>query len=218
MKRTLSLVFLLLLFAFCTFGAVADDNTTQEYRLSAFGDSYTMSITSPQPAFWEQPDLKAGETALNDGYLVLTNSTDEPQTLTFANVSLPYADKDALLYLNHLHITVSHNGEVLYEGPYSEINNGGFATSETLQPQQSTSYTIRLYCDYTYSGEVPSDSKALDWNFSGKGQNSQSSDKTNADLSRIFEDALFKEILIAVGVTVIIIIILLVIDRRKDRE
>ena len=78
-----------------------------------------------QAAFWEYPILPAGQTKLTQGTLTIKNNTGRDATVRLEEVELPYDDPAALDYLAALTITIRDGDAVLYNGPYSAINDGG---------------------------------------------------------------------------------------------
>jgi hypothetical protein len=144
---------------------------------SADAKSYTLSETPQQsgviteepaePAFWELPQVPAGQVLHREGTLTLKNTTGLTADMKLDTVSLPYDNPEALEYLNHLIITVKDGDTVLYEGPYSRINDeGGLRISLSLESGAVKTYTIGLRCDFSYTGDLTSASQYIAWMFS----------------------------------------------------
>lgn len=148
--------------------------------------SYTLSETPQQngiikeepadPAFWELPQVPAGQVLHREGTLTLKNTTGLTADMKLDTVSLPYDNPEALEYLNHLTITVKDGDHVLYEGPYSRINDeGGLRIALSLESGAVKTYTIGLRCDFAYTGNLAEASQYIDWMFSASAQADSSS-------------------------------------------
>lgn len=199
MKRTLLVLFagLLLLSLPCR-AAIATD---QILEITDVGGELTVTATQPV-TFWEQPTLKAGETVTVPGKLTLTNSTDVQQRIQLQAVKLPYQDKAALEYLNHLHLTVYLGSVVVYDDAYSRINGENNLYQEiVLEAGASLTFTLYLNCDYTYSGTTFTNSAILDWEFLPLAQEDEKAEPAPA-----IEDPMLTEWLIAGVITVAILV------------
>ena len=119
-----------------------------------------------QAAFWEYPILPAGQTKLTQGTLTIKNNTGRDATVRLEEVELPYDDPDALDYLAALTITIRDGDAVLYNGPYSAINDGGLQLTVPVASGQMKSYTISLHCAFSYEGDPAAAAKPLFWAFS----------------------------------------------------
>lgn len=98
---------------------------------------------------WEIPTLEAGERLVEPGTITLRNLTDEDANIALDYVELPFDNANALIYLNHLNITVREGDAVLYDGPFSRINDeGGLALDYTLSPEQAVVLSVELRRDY----------------------------------------------------------------------
>ncbi len=139
--------------------------------------AYTLSETPQQngvineepaePAFWELPQVPAGQTLHTQGSLILKNTTGLTAQMTLDTVSLPYDHPEALEYLNHLTITVKDGDKILYDGPYSRINDeNGLQIDLELESGATKTYTIQLRCDFSYTGELADASQYIAWMFS----------------------------------------------------
>lgn len=114
------------------------------------GKQLLVSTENNRAAVWEIPNLKAGERLIEPGTLTLRNLTDEDANIALEYVALPYGDSNALIYLNHLNITVKEGDTVLYDGPYTRINDeNGLTLDYTLAPNQAVVLTVDLRRDYT---------------------------------------------------------------------
>ncbi|MBQ9964983.1 MAG: hypothetical protein IJP14_07690, partial [Clostridia bacterium] len=123
--------------------------TAQTFELVALGDNTLAFKAQEEPAFWEHPTLKAGEYVEHAGAFIIHNKTTALQKIGLQSVQLPFENEEALRYLNHLTLTVKSGSTVLYEGPYSRINdNGGLSLNTELPANSSIAYTIGLRCDY----------------------------------------------------------------------
>lgn len=203
MKRKLCVVGLTVLLVFAGVLGVAA-GTSQQVVLSTFGESL-MLAAQQEPAAWELPTLRAGEALQTPGTLTLANQTDTAHTLTLDHVEFPFEDRAAMAYLDHLHITVSEDAHVLYDGAYSRINDAdGLIYSCDLQPGESAQLTVALRCDYTFDGETTGfeDGTVIDWNFYTVVETAVAAgDKPAA----AFGDPALREVLIAAGAAVVLL-------------
>jgi hypothetical protein len=175
----------------------------QIIELTTVGDAVTFVATEPT-TFWESPALDRGETVTTQGKLTLINNTDTSRDITFGSVELPYHNKEALEYLNHVILTLKCEDEVLYAGPYSRINDKGSKPdiSLTLPAGESVTYTIALRCDYTYTGTDHTGNSVLDWQFETL---LSDEDTAYGDPSESFSDPMLLQWLIAGVVTGLIL-------------
>lgn len=113
------------------------------------GKTLVVSTEDNRAAVWEIPTLKAGEQLLEPGTITLVNQTDEEARIALDYVELPFDNAAALVYLNHLNITVRDGDTVLYDGAYSRINDeNGLAFEYTIAPAQAVVLTVDLRRDY----------------------------------------------------------------------
>lgn len=152
---------------FCVIPAGASD-LPSEKEFVLMDDSGTGMIAEnpAQAAFWEYPILPAGQTKLTQGTLTIKNNTGRDATVRLEEVELPYDDPAALDYLAALTITIRDGDVVLYNGPYSAINDGGLQLTVPVASGQMKSYTISLHCAFAYEGDPAAAAKPLFWAFS----------------------------------------------------
>lgn len=211
MKRVLLLLTAALL-VFCLPLSAASTAQVLEIR----NEDGRVSMVATQPVtFWESPSLRPGEAVTVAGTLTLTNTTDTACVLSFRSVEFPYGDTAALEYLNHLHITVKRGDIVLYEGPYSEINNENALTMNlSLAANSSATYTIDMYCDHTYTGTSLVNGTVLEWNFN---RTDVATDTVPEAPEETFSDPLLQQWLIAGIVTALLLLVLLLIRKQRQR-
>ncbi len=164
MKRLSFLLAFVFLFSVSVVALPAGDQTI---TLTMVDD--TLSFVAATPAtYWDTPTLRPGERVLSMGSLTLLNDTDTVRDITFEHVAFPYHDEEFLLYLNHLHLTVEKDGHVLYDAPYSHINNPEEKPNldVVLDAGERCTYAISLRCDYTYTGMAYTTPELLEWQFS----------------------------------------------------
>lgn len=115
--------------------------------------------------FWEYPLLSAGGRH-TPGTLTIRNDTEKTIHVYLDSITLPYQSQDALDYLAALQLTVRENGEILYQGPYTGVNDeGGLRTDYTLEPGQARVWEIEMYCPFTYPNDPQQVSEPCIWNF-----------------------------------------------------
>ncbi len=95
-----------------------------------------------QAAFWEYPILPAGQTKLTQGTLTIKKTRGGMPRCGSKRSSCPDDDPAALDYLAALTITIRDGDAVLYNGPYSAINDGGLQLTVPVASGQMKSYTI----------------------------------------------------------------------------
>lgn len=164
MKKVSFLLIAILLVCFAL--PASADGISQTYTLGTLDDGTLAFTIKEQPAFWEMPNLKAGESLLQAGTLTIRNGTDSNQKIGLYTVEFPYDDPEALEYLNHLHITIKQDNTVLYDGQYSHINDKGALTMNCdLAVDAAVTYSIALRCDYTYTGDGWPQDRLIEWQF-----------------------------------------------------
>ncbi len=205
-----------LIFALCTLllcliavPVSADDNTTQTYTLNTLGDSTLVFSTKEAPALWEKPTLKAGQYMTVSGILTVHNNTSAEQKIGLRTVELPYDNEEALRYLNHVYITVRNGSKVLYEGPYSRINDDrDFNLNMMIAANKKMNYFIDLRCDYLYTGKGLAKNDLIKWDF-------YAVEETPVDTaeSTSFSNPALLEVLIACGIAALLLGGIFVYDR-----
>ena len=205
-----------LIFALCTIllcliatPVTADDNTTQTYKLTVLGDNTLVFSAEKAPTLWEKPTLKAGQYTTVSGMLTVHNSTSVEQKIGLRTVELPYDNEEALRYLNHVYITVRNGSKVLYEGPYSRINDDrDFNLNMMLAANQKVNYFIDLRCDYLYTGDGLAADDLIKWEFYAVDETPDDTVKPES-----FSSATLLEILLSCGIAVFLLGGIFVYDR-----
>ncbi len=206
----------LLIFALCTVflcliaaPVLANDNTTQTYRLSTLGDNTLVFSTQNAPTLWEKPTLKAGQYMTIAGMLTVHNCTSVEQKIELRTVELPFDNEEALRYLNHVYITVRDGSKVLYEGPYSRINDDpNFNVSMMLAANKKMNYFIDLRCDYTYTGKGLAADDLIKWDFYAVNKTPDEHEESTS-----FSNPALLEVLLACGIAVLLLGGIFVYDR-----
>ena len=200
-------VFLLCIILVCLALPVSAVGVTQTYTLGTLDDGSLAFTIKEEPAFWENPQLKAGETISQIGTFTINNATNANQKIGLYTVQFPYNNDQALQYLNHLHITVKQGNTVLYDGQYSHINDkGALSMNCDLAPGSAVTYSITLRCDYTYTGGGWSTDDLIEWKFYSMMDNGDvvAAPTTNTALTQF---------LIACGIAGILIVGVIVYNR-----
>ncbi len=209
MRRIFALLFALLIIV--PFSATAATNNSQTIEIAQQGDIITLSAQNP-PAFWEYPTLAAGESYTTKGVLTLVNNTQTTRTLSLDHVSFPFDNEESLRYLNHLFICITEGNTVLYEGPYSRINDTkGLSLHRELPAGASAALSISLRCDYAYNGTGLGKNELLDWKF-------YTFTKKQETTTEQFEDPALLEVAIAVGAAGILLIGVWLFDRLRKKQ
>ena len=115
-------------------------------------------------AFWEYPQLIAGQTRTN-GTLTFINQSLGAMTVDLSDVQRPYDDEAALAYLGALRLTVRDGDCVLYNGIFSHINDNGLAEPITVSGGETRTLSIDLSCDFAYTGDASCGEQVIYWNF-----------------------------------------------------
>ena len=191
--------------------ATAQSNTSQTIEISKQDEAVILSAKKPL-AFWERPSLKAGESYTTKGTLTLVNNTQEKRTIALDTVKLPYDNETSLRYLNHLILRVCENENILFEGPYSTINDtGGLLLHRELEAGQSSVLTISLRCDYTHNGEGLAEGEWLDWQF-------YTFTETVEPVVERFKDPALLEVAIAAGAAGLLLAGVLLFDKLRKKK
>lgn len=126
-------------------------------------------VTTPAtPAFWEYPILRAGETLIGEGNMIVKNDSEFTVDMQMEPVLLPYGDNAKLAYLDCLWLTVREGETVIYDNTYAHINDadGGLSLNYVaMTPGEEHTYTITMRCLYDYAGDPYADVAPLVWNF-----------------------------------------------------
>ncbi len=198
----------ILVFALCTVflcliaaPVAAEDNTIQTYKLSILGDNTLVFSTQNAPTLWEKPTLKAGQYMTVSGMLTVHNCTSTEQKIGLRTVELPYDNEEALRYLNHVYITLRDGSNVLYEGPYSRINDDrDFDLNIILAANKKKNYFIDLRCDYLYTGEGFAADDLIKWDFYAVNETPKDTEESTP-----FSDPALLEVLLACGIAVLLL-------------
>lgn len=147
---------------------------TKEYVLNMTETEGAITASPNTAAFWEYPLLRAGEQFHVEGTLVIRNDSAITASMVMEPVALPYGDEAKLTYLDNVMLTVKEGDTVLFDNSYTHINDpqGGLSLIfNDMAPGESHTYTITMYCKYTYDGDVYADAVPMSWRFSAKAQN-----------------------------------------------
>ena len=115
-------------------------------------------------AFWEYPQLTAGQTRRN-GDLTFINRSLGSVTVELTDVQLPYDDEAALAYLGALRLVIRDGDRVLYNGAFSRLNEDGLTEPVTVTGGETRRLSIDLSCDFAYEGEASCGDQVLYWSF-----------------------------------------------------
>lgn len=209
-NRVIIIGLVLVLVLLLSVSAMAQSNTSQTIALTEQGDTVILSAQNP-PAFWERPALKAGESYTAKGTLTLVNHTQTTRTISLDTVKLPYENETSLRYLNHLVLRVTEGDNVLFDGPYSTINDtGGLLLHRELAAGQSSVLTVSLRADYTCPKEGLAEGEWLDWQF-------YTFAETVQPVVERFKDPALLEIAIAAGAAGLLLVGVLLFDKLRKR-
>lgn len=163
-KLAACLTALLLLTALPVFASDRQQVTLTE---GANGAQVRVSSDDAVAASWEIPTLKVGERLAQPGTITLQNQTDGEATVTLDYVELPFDNADALVYLNHVTLTVRDGESVLYKGAYSRVNDeDGLAFRYVLAAGESVTLTVELGRDYVPLATTGFETDAvIEWHF-----------------------------------------------------
>ena len=181
--------------------ADSNENITQAYKLTILGDNTLVFSTENPPTLWERPTLTGGQYMTATGSLTVHNTTSANQKIGLRIVELPFDNEEALRYLNYVYITVRSGSKVLYEGPYSRINDDrDFNLNTELGPNKTVEYFIDLRCEYAYTGAGFTEEDVIKWEF-------YAVDKTadNTAGSTAFSNPALWEVLFACGIAALLL-------------
>lgn len=211
MKRRIIVIGLtLVLSLLLSVSATAQANNSQTIALSEQGETVILSAQNSL-AFWERPTLKAGESYIAKGTLTLVNNTKITRTIALDTVKLPFDNETSLRYLNHLILRVAEGENVLFEGPYSTINDtSGLLLHRELEAGQSSVLNISLFADYTCPEKGLAENEWLDWQF-------YSFSQTAEPIVERFKDPALLEIAIAAGAAGLLLAGVLLFDKLRKK-
>ena len=150
---------------------------TTDDSMTTFSKIYSLMMTETEgrivttpatPAFWEYPILRAGETLMAEGTMIVRNDSEFTVDMQMEPILLPYGDAAKLAYLDCLWLTVCEGETVIYDNTYAHINDadGGLALNYVaMAPAEEHTYTITMRCVYDYDGDPYTDVSPLVWNF-----------------------------------------------------
>ncbi|MBQ3093573.1 MAG: hypothetical protein IJC52_00225 [Clostridia bacterium] len=148
--------------------------------MSTFSKIYSLMMTETEgrinttpatPAFWEYPILRAGETLIGEGTMIVKNDSEFTVDMQMEPLLLPYGNTAKLAYLDCLWLTVREGETVLYDNTYAHINDedGGLSLNYVaMPPGEEHTYTITMRCAYDYNGDPYADVAPLAWSFKAK--------------------------------------------------
>ncbi len=129
------------------------------FRARSDGDGLVLSAT-PQ-AFWEAPQIGAGQTVT--GILTVQSHGRYPVDMTLQKIVLPKAGTPEFEYLSKLDITVAFEGKVLYSGPYTALTAEALAIAHTgMTYGAEHRYTISLFCPFDHTEKAAA---TVEWDF-----------------------------------------------------
>lgn len=169
LKRAFTFLLTVLLLVTVTMPVSAED-LRKTYTLQMSETHGYIETTPRTAAFWEYPVMRAGEDHV-EGTMTVKNASAYTANMEMAAVSLPYGDEQRMAYLDELMLTVKEGDTVLFDNSYSHINDpeGGLHLKyENMAPGEEHTYTIKLYCRYTYAGDAAEDAVSMLWNFSAR--------------------------------------------------
>ena len=162
MRRMIVGLLACVLAAACLWPASADAPADATRTFVWTGEAFTSEDTTA--AFWEFPQLKAGQTR-RDGALNFTNRSGGSVTLRLTEVQFPYDDQAAIGYLNALHLTLRDGDRVLYDGAFVRLNDDGLTEAVTLKNGETRTLSVDLSCDFAYEGAVTCGEQVMYWNW-----------------------------------------------------
>ena len=136
------------------------------YRIIERGDRGAIVQEPETPAFWEYPELPAGQR--RTGSFSIVNGGTRTVSVKLRMVELPYDDPAALAYLAALHLrVVSSDGRALYDGPYTGVNDtdGLAVVLPAMAPGDRSDYTVEIRCAFDYPGDPAEVTSRLTWLF-----------------------------------------------------
>jgi len=137
-------------------------DTARVWTMNDLGESAQFLPDSQEATFWEWPDLQAGQS--RTGTLVLQNTTERTMSVYMNGAWLPFDDRAALTYLNHITLTVKNtDGQMLFHDRYVRLAEWQTEIGE-LAPQESMTWQVEMHCDFAFDGE-PSMPQAITWMF-----------------------------------------------------
>lgn len=162
MKRFFILCLCVLVLWLCVYPASADTPADATRTFEWNGTALTSDDQTA--AFWEYPQLSAGQTRRN-GSLTFINRSLGSVTVALTDVQLPYADAAALAYLGALRLTIRDGDRVLYDGAFSRLNDDGLTEPVTVTGGETRRLSVELSCDFAYEGAASCGEQVLYWNW-----------------------------------------------------
>ena len=198
MKRILVFLCLLLVLTLPVSAA------SQQVTLTEF-DGTTMLKTEGVTMF-EVPELLAGEQLTTPETLTLTNHSASEQRFVLEYVELPFENENSLAYLDYITVTVRQDNRVLYDGPYTYINDadGGLSIDCLLAANESVTFTVDMKADFRLPDKLTglAADERIAWRFVNVVQTPA---EGLENIDEAFENSSLREILIAAGIAVLLL-------------
>lgn len=214
MKRIFAVLMCVLCLAVLPLSAVAENEAvdsmqvlSKEFVLKMTETEGSITASPNTAAFWEYPLLRAGERFHTEGTLIIRNDSTIAASMVMEPVALPYGDEAKLKYLDNVMLTVKEGDTVLFDNSYAHINDaqGGLALIfNDMAPGETHTYTITMYCKYTYSGDTYADATPMSWRFSAKAQTVTEEGTTGMPMWLVITAV--TAVVIVLGVAVVVII------------
>lgn len=130
----------------------AKEAVTEKSYVAKTADGKT-EIAAASDAFWEMPQLDAGQSVT--GTLTVENRSKHTVDMALAAIVLPEAGTAAWDYLATLQLTVQRNGETLFSGPYTEVTAEKLGIAAAgLSYSRRALYTVTLSRGFESTGGV----------------------------------------------------------------
>jgi hypothetical protein len=178
-----------------TMPIIASD-TSRVYTVTSEG---TIEIEPNAVMFWEYPQIPAGQ--LRKGMITVKNETQSVVLFSLSSIDLPYNNEEALLYLTYLHITVTHNKEILYDGKYSGIvdSQGGLKLEVEINPGDEEEIEVSLRCSFDYMATPPDVTDTVYWIFQSVPEFTESEQSQSKDTWIVLGLKIGASVLIVIG-------------------
>lgn len=138
----------------------AEPLTEKHYTVRTEDGKTVMTADTATPAFWEMPQLDAGESV--SGTLFLENKSKGLVTVKLDAIRIP---TEARSYLSELHISVMHDDKLLYSGTYTDISAADLSINlENASYGSGATYTVTVSRPFTV--EKPVIPSQITWEFS----------------------------------------------------
>ncbi len=194
---------------------------TQQVTFSEF-DGVEMLKTEGAATAFEVPMLQAGERLATPDVITLTNNTDEEKRIVLDYVELPFDNEQSLAYLDYITVTVRQGENVLFDAPYTCINDqeGGLKLDYLLAAGESVVLLVDLKASFRLEEKTAglAEGERIAWKFANVVQTPAEGAE---NVTEAFSNTSLRDVLVIAAAAALLLAIVAineVVNRRRGRR